>query len=131
MKKILFIVLFCFAKISYGQQSDCNKFKTGKFIIKDSVNGNLLVKRTASKEIWYNDKSKLKTVSEIKWVTNCSYVVHSSKVLENPNAIEFYESDIADTTKIIETRRNSYIEEIMNSTFMIVFEREVFKTNSY
>lgn len=54
---------------------DCSLFKTGKFSYFDSLNHTIFVTRKKHKQEEYNYQTNVKTVLNIKWITDCSYKI--------------------------------------------------------
>ena len=82
---------------------NCAKFKTGKFLLNDKVQGITHIERIGSKQIEYNEKSKVKLESEMFWLDECTFSLKLSKIIENPNNIELPEG-LSLTIEIIGTK---------------------------
>jgi len=126
MKNLIAGILICISFVAFGQETECDKFKNGKFEIIDTTLGNSIIERKGSKQIEYGKRSKLKLEFKVKWLNDCSYTLELKKILENPNNIEFPEGMIL-TIEIIETKENSYIQKSTSNLFDMVLKSELFK----
>lgn len=75
MKRILqFSVFLLLTGLSYGQtKTDCSIFKTGNFSYFDSSNNTVFVKRKTNRQSETNFQTKEKTVSKVRWISDCEY----------------------------------------------------------
>lgn len=126
MKKLIPLILICISTVVFGQETDCKKFKNGKFKIVDSEVGNSLIERKGSKQIEYGEGSKLKLEFRVNWLNNCTYTLELKKVLDNPKNIDLPEGMIL-TIEIIETKENSYIQKSSSNLYDMVLESELIK----
>lgn len=110
---------------SYSQTKNCKDFKNGKFTI-FSENGNSTIERKGSKQIEYGEKSKLKILFTVNWVSDCTYTLILKKVVSNPSGIDF-PKDMIVTVEIMETKQNSYVQKSTSNLFSKVLISELFR----
>ena len=116
MKKLgLFIFLDVLGLIAFSQSPDCSKFREGRFRVADTQAG--VVTIAERKGMYQTESSEtLKAVVRfrVSWQDNCSFTLRLDKVLRNENKIDF-PANMEIKVRIIETRDNSYIQEVNSS----------------
>jgi hypothetical protein len=128
MKNYFFytFLLLCSCK---SDPSECQKFKDGTFKMVDDVIGTSIIERNGSRQIEYGVENKLKIEFVVNWISDCTYTLKFVQILEDPNNIEFPEdimSSVILTTKIIEVKEHSYIQETSSDKYEYVTKSEVF-----
>ncbi|MGB6035868.1 MAG: hypothetical protein WBG42_06340, partial [Cryomorphaceae bacterium] len=83
MKNLIALILICISVIAFGQKRECDKFRDGKFMIVDPVNGNSIIERKGSKQIEIGEGSGLKLKFDVNWLDDCTYTLELKKVIEN------------------------------------------------
>jgi len=75
MKKISLIVGIVFTNVCFGQPntSACSTFKLGKFSYFDSLSHTIFVKRKKNRQFEFDSYTKVKSMSKIWWISDCSY----------------------------------------------------------
>src|SRR5687768_2884503 len=75
MKKILLIVLIILGgtKFNYSQNSDCKKWKNGRFYMIAPDNTRIEIARKGNTQVEYNTKTGEKLHLKIKWLSPCKY----------------------------------------------------------
>lgn len=116
MKKIILVAIFSlFTAIAFSQNSDCSKFREGKFRIADTRAGVVTI---ADRNNMYQTETSeaLKAVVRfrITWQDNCSYTLKLDKVIRNENKISF-PPDLEIKVKITQTTADGYIQETTSS----------------
>lgn len=114
MKVFITMVLLGWGMIACAQQSDCKRFKNGKFKQEDSTGEVWMVERKGSKQIEYNDFYKMKLRFKVKWKDECTYTLKLKKILENPDKQPFPE-DLVVTVNITDTKDKSFNQTATSS----------------
>ncbi len=112
MKYLLLLFLLTATSCSKPPKN-CSKFKTGTFEYK---NYDSIVTRNDSIQIEINNNKKTKTVSSIKWLSNCQYIL-TYKETNNPLAKELIGSKIK--VDILSVSKNSYIYHAYDNDYEI------------
>lgn len=117
MTKYIIILFLSIVSGSYAfsQSPDCSKFREGRFRVADTQAG--VVTIAERKGMYQTESSEsLKAVVRfrITWQDNCSFTLRLDKVLRNENRIDF-PANMEVRVRIIETRDNSYIQEVSSS----------------
>ncbi|WP_285656238.1 hypothetical protein [Allomuricauda sp. NBRC 101325] len=107
MKTIISKIFFIICVSVYGQDSDCEKFKTGSFEMYDPQTGINYVTRNDSTQIEYLPKLGVKVSLNVRWIDDCSLELTFKEVLENPKDIPIQEFTLI--SEIIETQNDYYI----------------------
>lgn len=96
---------------AFGQDLDCERFRTGKFVLKNSTTDfESLIIRNDSLQMEFVEGPEPKAVFSVTWLSECAYDLN---VVSGPDQlIEFY-SEIALHVKIVETFESSYKFEAM------------------
>ena len=78
---------FFFLLITFNcksQTNDCSKFKTGTFEYSDS-NIKYIIVRTDSTQIESNKENNFKIISDLKWTSDCEYVLTYKDIINYSN----------------------------------------------
>ena len=126
MKSIVFGLLMSIFGIAFGQESECYKFKTGKFEIHSTRHGTTEIVRKRSKQVEYSEAAQLKLVYKVKWLDDCTYTLVLKKILQNPHDI-LLSKEVVLTVKIVQTKENSYWHKTTSNLSDYVLEGEIFK----
>ena len=127
MQKIIVLLLLLLpATLVYSQTAGCSAFREGKFRIADATAGGItLIERNDKYQIESNEESKITIRLLVTWLDECSYELKFDKFLRNENNIEV--PKVTMLVKIIETRKESYIQETTSPLFAGVYRSEVVK----
>lgn len=80
MKKVYFFLLFgLLVNIGFSQESNCEKFKIGKFLYTSEGLPNIMVMRTATLQTETVKESTDEIQGTIVWKSNCNYEFTFSK----------------------------------------------------
>jgi len=106
----------------FGQNSECNNFKTGKFRMEDPSTGTNLITRTKSSQIEYLPKLEVKVELNVNWINSCTLKLTLNKVLENPKEMSI--EDFVLVSEIIKTTDSSYTmrSKIQDSDIVLIRE---------
>jgi hypothetical protein len=117
MKSLSIIVL---AYVLGNPHLTCSDFKTGTFDL-PSVDGSVhRIIRTEKKQIEFVGKSGLQSEFDIKWVSDCKYIIYNRRVLKGKDVSPEHNND----TLICE------VKSIKGSTFIVTsFMRGFDKTD--
>ena len=125
-KIIVLLLLLLTATLVYSQPAGCSAFREGKFRIADATAGGItLIERNDKYQIESNEESKITVRLLVTWLDECSYELKFDKFLRNENNIEV--PKVTMLVKIIETRKESYIQETTSQLFAGVYRSEVVK----
>lgn len=125
MKTVLIAILISLTSFAFGQTADCKRFKEGKFVIPNAEYGNSYLERKGNIQTEIGEKSGFKATFKVKWIDECTYTLQLKKIINNPDEIVFDKTTII-TVKILEVKKNSYIQRSTSNTFDTVFEGEIF-----
>lgn len=125
MKTVLIAILISLTSFAFGQTADCKRFKEGKFVIPNAEYGNSYLERKGNIQTEIGEKSGFKATFKVKWIDECTYTLQLKKIINNPDKIVFDKATII-TVKILEVKKNSYIQRSTSNTFDTVFEGEIF-----
>ncbi|MDD2983668.1 MAG: hypothetical protein PHQ74_09790 [Crocinitomicaceae bacterium] len=125
MKTVLIAILISLTSFAFGQTADCKRFKEGKFVIPNAEYGNSYLERKGNIQTEIGEKSGFKATFKVKWIDECTYTLQLKKIINNPDEIVFDKATII-TVKILEVKKNSYIQRSTSNTFDTVFEGEIF-----
>lgn len=120
----LFVLVFLKSNI-YGQKLNCNKFKKGYFKIVDSTTIVSFIKRYDSTQTEVIEGSKDSTTFTVKWLDNCTYMLTPTE--ETRKKFPLLPVNALLTIKIIETRKNSYIQTSTSNFSEMKVTNEVIK----
>ena len=106
---VIICLSFCF--IGFGQ-TDCESYRTGKFIIKSKEFGDTYMTRTDKYQIEeavsvVNGK-KIKIKDKIVWLNDCTYQLLPYKLKDSSKLI----TDNVLTFKIVETGKDFYLVHV-------------------
>lgn len=128
-KKILLLPFLLLALNSFGQFTDCYKFRDGRFRIADTHAGVITIaERHGAYETQSSEALKAVVRFRISWQDNCSYTLTLDKVIRNENKLDF-PSNLTITVKITETNGDSCVQETSSSMTNGVYKTEVVKLN--
>ncbi|NER11778.1 hypothetical protein SAMN06265375_1094 [Muriicola jejuensis] len=106
--KVLLLLVSVLSLISIqAQELDCNRFKTGNFIMEDPNTGQNIIKRTDSTQIEYLPNLGIKIELNAKWQDDCTLILTLHEILENPNNHEI--GDFVLISEVIETTQDFYV----------------------
>ncbi len=91
---LLSITKTCVAQYSMG---DCHFYRQGKFMYTDTLGNEVTVDRKSKKQSEHTEKTGIKTVLKIKWMSDCSYQL--TQIWSNSKALRKFNGYI--TTVII------------------------------
>ena len=128
MHRILLLSLLLLSATGvFAQPPDCSKFRSGRFRIADTRAGVVTIaERKGDYQTESSEALKAVLRFRITWQDNCSYTLRLDKVLRNENKIDF-PLNMTVQVRIIETSRNSYIQETSSSLTNGTYKTEVFK----
>lgn len=126
MKTIIFcatLIFFSFLpQITFGQ-SDCHRFKNGKFFLPDHKGEEYLIERKGKVQT-ETESTGLKMKFKVEWINDCTYTLRFKKMLSNPENIKI-SKDWVVRVEIIETKENSYIQRSFIDGTGLVEESEM------
>jgi len=70
---IIFILFFANRCLAQTNAQACNTFKSGKFYYIDSLAYPVFVKRKKNRQYEFDSYTKVKSMSKIWWISDCSY----------------------------------------------------------
>ena len=129
MKLILSVLFIINLSILMAQNTNCSKFRNGKFSVSDEILGISYIERKGATQIETAPDIHIKAAFKVKWINECTYTLVLKKVIENPNKIDF-PKDLILTVKIIETKENSYIQETSSNKYDMVYKSEMVIMNN-
>lgn len=125
MRVLLLIFIISMTKSLWSQTNTCNEFKIGTFYSMEDDRVYLIV-RDNKHQYESSNFSNFKLKLKIKWIDNCTYQLKFDKVISNPDN-EKYNKKLIVTTRIIETKSNSYIQESASNLSNFKMKSEIFK----
>ncbi len=122
--KYFFLLLSLTIFSCSAQKKDCSKFKTGTFKY-PSNDSSFVITRNDSIQIEFNEKTNLKMVGDIEWLSDCQYTLTYIEV-NNPKAKSLV--GVKFTVDITSTSEDSYKYHAYNNDKEI--NGEIIKTKN-
>ena len=114
IKRSIIAFLICLPIAAFSQ-TDCNKFRQGKFRIADTRTGVIsIAERNNMYQTETSESIKAVVRFKITWQDNCSYTLKLDKVIRNENKINF-PANLEIKCRIIETSTGSYTQQTSSS----------------
>lgn len=117
MKHFILLLHLIFLNCSY-QSIDCTKFKTGTFKYVNENPDDVIITRTDSTQIEVNEKYNTTVISNVKWISNCKYLVTPIKFINYPYEPKSRPIEV----EIIETKNNNYTCKAVNDSLSFIIK---------
>lgn len=106
---IFLIILGC-----SQQKNDCSKFKTGTFKYLDQGLNHIIITRSDSIQVEYNNKDNVTITTSIEWTSSCEYILTYKNVTNDPYVEDILGKKIHVT--ILSMNGNTYVGRVSSST---------------
>ena len=113
MKYLVLFLSLTFSSCS-SQSKECSKFKVGTFKYDNNYFSDIIIVRNDSMQIEYNSKDDVEIESDIKWISNCEYVLTYKKISNYTEKESVIGKKIFVT--ILNTDKDSYTAQVVSTT---------------